>query len=217
MPPGGYRKSCVEGLPVRVVRGAGGDPKYSPAVGFRYDGLFRVEDFWSKLGKSGHLVWRYRLEQLSEETEPEPPALPPGTQRPGRVHTTIQRVVRSTDVIQAVKTMHGHRCQVCGEALLTPAGEYAEGAHIRPLGRPHNGPDVPSNVLCLCPNHHVLFDRGGISVSGDLRVLKAGNGRDIGRLRTVAGHALDRDALAHHRERFGSGSRPGAGAGSGRR
>lgn len=37
---------------------------------------------------------------------------------------------------------------------------YAEAAHIRALGSPHNGPDVIENVLCLCPNHHVLFDNG---------------------------------------------------------
>jgi hypothetical protein len=36
-----------------------------------------------------------------------------------------------------------------------------EAAHIRPLGAPHNGPDTLDNTLCLCPNHHVLFDHGG--------------------------------------------------------
>jgi putative restriction endonuclease len=30
--------SSDQGFPVRVIRGAGGDPQYSPATGFRYDG-----------------------------------------------------------------------------------------------------------------------------------------------------------------------------------
>jgi putative restriction endonuclease len=46
----------------------------------------------------------------------------------------------------------------------------SEGAHIRALGKPHLGPDVPEKVLCLCPNHHALFDDGGIYIGDDLRV-----------------------------------------------
>jgi putative restriction endonuclease len=38
--------SCDRGLPVRVVRGAGGDPTHSPASGYRYDGLFYIEMYW---------------------------------------------------------------------------------------------------------------------------------------------------------------------------
>lgn len=39
-------KSEAEGLPVRVVRGAGGETDFSPSSGLRYDGLFRVEESW---------------------------------------------------------------------------------------------------------------------------------------------------------------------------
>src|SRR5215203_3410651 len=39
-------RSASEGLPVRVTRGAAGEPAFSPANGFRYDGLFRVEAAW---------------------------------------------------------------------------------------------------------------------------------------------------------------------------
>jgi SAD/SRA domain len=38
----GLVTSELEGIPVRVVRGYNGDPKYSPAGGFRYDGLYRA-------------------------------------------------------------------------------------------------------------------------------------------------------------------------------
>jgi putative restriction endonuclease len=40
----GLVTSQNRGLPVRVVRGAKGDPAYSPASGYRYDGLYRVAD-----------------------------------------------------------------------------------------------------------------------------------------------------------------------------
>jgi putative restriction endonuclease len=50
-------RSSVEGLPVRVIRGAGGDPMHSPPQGFRYDGLFSVQSYWQDVGKSGFVVY----------------------------------------------------------------------------------------------------------------------------------------------------------------
>lgn len=49
------------GLPVRVVRGAGGGVFAAPLEGYRYDGLYRVEDYWEEAGASGFRVWRFRL------------------------------------------------------------------------------------------------------------------------------------------------------------
>src|SRR5580765_2772552 len=45
-------KNQGEGFPVRVVRGARGEPAYSPTSGYRYDGLFRVEESWRERGRS---------------------------------------------------------------------------------------------------------------------------------------------------------------------
>ena len=39
----------------------------------------------------------------------------------------------------------GH--QMCGIRLEGFAGPYAEAAHVRPLGSPHNGPDTLNNIL----------------------------------------------------------------------
>jgi predicted restriction endonuclease len=44
---------------------------------------------------------------------------------------------------------------------------YAEAHHIKPLGAPHNGPDVRANILCVCPNDHVLLDYGAIKLYGN--------------------------------------------------
>ena len=51
----------AQGLPVRVIRGANGDPTFSPATGYRFDGLFDVADYWQETGKSGFQIWRFRL------------------------------------------------------------------------------------------------------------------------------------------------------------
>lgn len=67
-------------------------------------------------------------------------------------------VNRDTSLSERLKKLYKHRCQLCDEYLKKPNGTIAVGAHIKALGRPHNGPDHLSNILCLCPNHHALFD-----------------------------------------------------------
>jgi putative restriction endonuclease len=45
--------SCKNHLPVRVIR--------KTEYGYRYDGLYQVKEFWQAKGKSGYLVYRFRL------------------------------------------------------------------------------------------------------------------------------------------------------------
>ena len=33
----------------------------SPTTGYRYDGLFIVDDYWRETGRFGFRIWRYRL------------------------------------------------------------------------------------------------------------------------------------------------------------
>ena len=61
----------------------------------------------------------------------------------------------------ALKRHYNYTCQLCETRL--GIGEnryYSEAAHIKGLGKPHNGPDKIGNMLVLCPNHHLQFDRG---------------------------------------------------------
>ncbi|WP_433371908.1 YDG/SRA domain-containing protein [Actinoplanes sp. CA-142083] len=198
----GLARSSVEGYPVRVIRGAGGDRVHSPTRGLRYDGLFRVADFWYET-RNGFRIWRFRLVALDEPgltvldwaEALEPEQLDPTR----RMSTTIQRIVRNTAVAQRVKEIHRHVCQVCDLRIDTPAGPYAEAAHIRALGRPHNGPDVQSNVLCLCPNHHVMFDTGVIYINEVWIVCASATHEPINELRRSPRHTIDRAHVAYHR------------------
>lgn len=196
-------RSEAEGLPVRVVRGAGGEPGFSPPAGFQYDGLYRVEESWREPGKSGFQVCCYRLVRLGADGTPVPvdPATLPLGPTP-RAETTVQRLVRSTSVSRRVKELNEYECQICGELIEIASGLYAEGAHIRPLGRPHDGPDVDSNVLCLCPNDHVRFEFGAIVIEDDFSITDRMKGQTIGVLRTKPGHVVDSAQLAYHRDRF---------------
>ncbi|GAX50190.1 YDG/SRA domain-containing protein [Streptomyces olivochromogenes] len=205
--------SHLQGLPVRVIRGSKCESIYAPRSGYRYDGLYRVVSYGSKLGIDGHLIWQFRmeaalgtptppieLEQLPVDTPQNDVRAPVGNDAPERVSSTVQRVVRSGPVKNTVKRWHVDECQVCGLTIETPGGAYSEGAHIQALGRPHNGPDRTDNVLCLCPNCHVKLDAGAIVIEDDLTVVEMGvPGRT---LRTHPQHTLSLECIRNHRERW---------------
>ncbi len=74
---------------------------------------------------------------------------------------------RNQVIAAKLKALYDHQCMACGAKLLvglSPRRFYVEAAHIRPLGKPHNGPDSPSNMIVLCPNHHLQFDRGLLTI-----------------------------------------------------
>lgn len=84
---------------------------------------------------------------------------------PERKECVVHRIIRDTEISRQVKRLYENTCQVCGERLEIAPGEfYAEAHHLQPLGRKHKGPDVKDNILCLCPNHHALFDYFAISL-----------------------------------------------------
>jgi predicted restriction endonuclease len=85
--------------------------------------------------------------------------------QPERVRQETYRILRDTALARTVKESHQYRCQICGQTLrIGDNTPYAEAHHIMPLGTPHNGPDVRGNILCVCPNDHVLLDYGAIKL-----------------------------------------------------
>jgi putative restriction endonuclease len=115
-----------------------------------------------------------------------------------RRSSNVNRIVRNYDVAASVKRLYDNTCQICRTRLVTAAGPYSEGAHIRPLGIPHNGPDTLENILCLCPNCHALFDGHALTVQPHRTVLKLGE--PIGKLTTAAEHRLNFEHLAYQLE-----------------
>lgn len=53
------------------------------------------------------------------------------------------------------------------------------------------------NMLCLCPNHHVLFDHGGVIVNDDL-TLAGGKGR----IKVDRRHQINEEHLRYRREHY---------------
>jgi len=55
---------------------------------------------------------------------------------------------------------------------------------LKPLGRPHNGPDAKRNVVCVCPNCHARLDYNAVRIT--LRTLK------------VRKHAIGQEFIDYH-------------------
>ncbi|MGE0827672.1 MAG: YDG/SRA domain-containing protein [Candidatus Binatia bacterium] len=173
----------LTGLPVRLIRGAKLFSPYSPATGYRYDGLYQVVDYWRQQGRSGFFIWKFHLVKI-------PAAL--STPAAVQLHTGY-----ATEAARQVKALYHHHCQVCRIRLTGTAGFYAETVHLRPLITPHNGPDIVENIVCVCPNHRSLFDIGGVAIADDFSLL----GYD-GRLMVDFRHKINLEHVRYRREHY---------------
>lgn len=154
----------------------------SDSVGFKNgaDLFFSVEGL-------GRGVWGLR--QLVQPT-PVGVDLPEGNQIPGRAMQTTYRILRDTALARQIKLLHRDECQICGVALrISPSRTYSEAHHIIPIGGLHAGPDVASNVIVLCPNHHALCDMGAVALRRE----------DI---HEVPGHEIAEASLRYHNEQI---------------
>ena len=198
----GLLVSMDQGRPVRVIRGHQHKSQLSPTTGYSYAGLYSVESAWEETGKSGFRVCRFRLVYSGDGEEIEPPDgidLKPSKNNSVRREATTLRIVRDTKIARDIKALYSYECQVCGITIKTKKGLYAEGAHIKPLGRPHNGYDSTDNMLCLCPNHHVMFDKGSFAIDESFNLI----GELSGLLNVHAKHHIDLDNLKYHRKSHG--------------
>lgn len=197
----GGNKSLVEafeyGNPVYVTRGSSGHKsKLSPASGYVFAGEYYISDHWIEKGVDGFNVVRFKLVNNEAPAEPRTGWTTAAAQR---VEYTSKRIIRDTSLAKRIKELYDYTCQVCGIRIELPTGGgYAEGAHVQPLGMPHNGPDAIENLLCLCPNHHLMFDKYCYSVNPDTLKLEGIEGSLI----ISESHSLNKDFLAYHYENY---------------
>ena len=194
----GLITSSLEGLPVRVIRGAYKKSDYAPPKGYQYAGLYSVAGWWVETGISGHQVVRFRLERLPDQV-----AL--WTATPAQIDiayatSVVTRRIRDTKISRAVKKLYDNACQLCQTRIPSVGGRfYSEGAHVRPIGNPHLGADTLENLLCLCPNHHTQLDVGGMLILDDMTVATPESGEVFGALGFKGKHILNINNAAYHR------------------
>ena len=130
-----------------------------------FHGRAESDIFYSVEG-IGHGVWGLREQLLStpDASDVEPP------EPSRRIREKRYRVLRDTALARRLKELHRDSCQICGVRLQLSDRTYSEAHHIKPLGMPHNGPDIAENLLVLCPNDHALLDYGAAEL--DLATLR---------------------------------------------
>jgi putative restriction endonuclease len=195
--------------PIKVIRGAGGDKKFSPSSGYRYDGYFLVTNHWFDYSADGPLVIRFELNQIEDQTfeiseqtisDTGKSKIPVGNQTPQRkIQSPTSTISRDPKVTKWIKETYKDCCQICSLTLTTPSSTYSQGAHIQGLGDPHNGKDTVNNMLCLCPNCHILFDFGAIYIQEDLKTIKNLITNTVQKLTIHKNHKLDLESVIHHR------------------
>ncbi|MFB7526822.1 YDG/SRA domain-containing protein [Streptomyces sp. NPDC056178] len=200
-----------EGLPIRYVRGLG-IKRRKATEGYRYRGLYLVEGYWSVLTEGGHLMWQFRLAKASagerwdsdEVSDTGADIETTAVQQAAARYVSTQRRVRNTQEARAIKALYNNTCQMCRVPVVVDVNgaRYSEGAHIHALGRPHGGRDIRSNILCLCPNCHVLFDNGARLITDDLKVVDALSRRVLGDLHVEPEHQIDPACVHQHRSRW---------------
>jgi putative restriction endonuclease len=198
----GLRTSFLEQLPVRVIRG-------NIKTGYTYSGDYLVTDNWLETGIEGFVMVRFRLEKIPELSDESAVVDSSDEDAPIEYRTsTIARRIRDPRVSRSVKLLYSHACQICGTRITASGGQpYAEGAHIRPLGLPHQGKDTLGNILCLCPNHHAQLDLGGITILDDFSVVDSSTRAEVGTLTVDINHLLDRSAITYLRDHHAFGVR----------
>jgi putative restriction endonuclease len=196
----GLRTSWVQGLPVRVSRGPHKSSPYAPPVGYQYAGLFLVVDSWVKVGIEGYRVVQFRLERIDEQKA----LFTAVTPDPDLAYATsiVTRRIRDTATSRELKRSYSNKCQICGTSIPgVDDRRYSEGAHVRPLGKPHLGADTRANLLCLCPNHHTQLDLGGMIILDDLSVTSISS-KTFGELKFRSDHVFDLSNAQYHRQHW---------------
>lgn len=147
------------------------------------DGFKNGQDLFYSVNGLGAGMWGLRS-QLNYT--PKAVDLPLGTEEPEREYTTTYRVLRDTNLARKLKLLHNNCCQVCDLKIQLPNGKfYSEAHHIIPLGKPHNGPDNPENIIVLCPNHHVMCDYGALELN-------------LNAIKQVSGHIMSKKSIEYH-------------------
>jgi putative restriction endonuclease len=113
-------------------------------------------------------------------------------------------MIRDTKKSRAIKERYDYTCQLFNSVGRSWV-DRTQRPRISDLWVPHTtGPTPTNNLICLCPNHHVLFDLGGFLIADDLTLIGI-----PGQLSMHATHKVNIDHIKYHREHYSS--QPGDG------
>lgn len=153
------------------------------------------------LGSNPHQDSSFRPVEVTTKVERKIPQRmqPSGVILPTRIKNVVTRIARTTAPITYLKELYDDTCQICHHKVDLSSGRgYSEVHHIQPLGK-HNGPDVTQNMIVVCPNHHIMFDRGVITINLNTGYVKHSNPENgLNRNKLLLKHHIDQNYIDYH-------------------
>lgn len=122
-----------------------------------------------------------------------------GNLTPNKITKEVKTIERNHSVVTKLKRLYGDQCQICRVKTDVGGNEYySEVHHIQPLGA-HRGPDIIENMIVLCPNHHVMFDKGAITIDLDEKeVFHANDNHKINNKTVILKHDIEEEYIKYH-------------------
>ena len=153
------------------------------------------------VGLNSSVDSRSQTDSPDDSTTEKELEMPDGNATTERRETTRDDIVRNATLVRKIKRMYNDRCQICGERRLSsPDDGYSEVHHLMALG--DGGPDKPENIVVVCPNHHVDFENGMLSINPETLEVTHLYDSDIdGRELIVEdGHQIGPEYIAYHNQ-----------------
>ena len=114
-----------------------------------------------------------------------------------RKSEVVTRFMRDTKKVIQLKKKYGNKCQVCGYIIqISSEQRYSEVHHIYPLK--DGGDDDFTNMLVLCPTHHVEFDYKIIGIDTDKKTIIDWTRKHIGKLLMHKTHKIALKNIQFH-------------------
>ncbi|KIM40470.1 hypothetical protein M413DRAFT_11387 [Hebeloma cylindrosporum] len=139
------KMSCKLRKPVRVIRGSTLKSDYAPAEGYRYDGLYMVNEAEMKDGKSGFKVCMFRLVRCGDQLPLADPTTERLPMRKSRTPNWTQKPARSMD---SAPVASSSRVQLSGDRAISEV-DVAAFSQIKSQDTPMSpsSPTLPSRRM----------------------------------------------------------------------
>lgn len=146
---------------------------------------------------------QFTLRPIEEIAIDSDVVLPEGNHNPKRTDVATSRIQRDGELVRDMKRLYDDTCQLCGDTRQQGDGVgYSYVHHIKPLAPEHGGPDIPENVIVLCPNHHDDFDNGMLTINPESFEITHAYEHSLSgsEVTTKRGHEIDPQYIAYHNQ-----------------
>jgi hypothetical protein len=150
----------------------------------------------------GYMFRGFKESETERRSAKHGTAPPPPGGETKRKNALIQQIIRRGNNRQSCNRPMQASASYRASSLLCPTDPFPLiGAHIRPLGKPHDGKDDVGNMLSLSPTTHRLFDRGCVRIDPSTFTISLLHGNDLPHRKSLlvrGDHTIRQENLAYH-------------------